>query len=449
MQSFEFYITMEFDTLQSFEGKAKKIFEQAVDLMIKEVLDRSGDSFLVASNIERTEIVYPEVEGDENSSGGGDNRRSLSSLASLPSSSSSSFQYGIFTNHTRTTQASSTGLRVILRVFIDVRSGTTFQKEMLISDIKTAVDEQSEREAFIFSLQIADSTFAPINTMNKFSIDDEEIPLLERDGPIPWQIVGPSIGVGALVISVVGFLFLRRRRDSMSFVDGDFYDPPPPVDPRVSRTIEVEQDQGEMSTLGDPVYHGGQQMFAAVQSFQNEDEETNRSTMTTDYDYKRAYGGAGDSPSISTAGGEKSTYLPRPVAERSNENENDGLASRQGEGSGSDMDSRARSMSANISLFSEDNSFEAMYGEEEQIVVIAPAGKLGMVIDTPSGGIPVVHAIKESSVLFNQIRIGDRLISVDDQDTSTLSAIRVSQMISARASNPQRVMVFLRSTDDP
>ncbi len=169
--------------------------------------------------------------------------------------------------------------------------------------------------------------------------------------------------------------------------------------------------------------------------------------MSADYDYKRAYGGVGDSPSVSTVGGDKSAYMPPTRGGRSNEDENDGVASRQE--AGSDMSSRVRSMSENISLFSEDNSFEAMYGEEERIVVIAPAGKLGMVIDTPSGGIPVVHAIKESSVLYNQIRIGDRLISVDDQDTTTLSAIRVSKLISSRASNPQRVMVFLRSTADP
>lgn len=207
---------MEFDELQNFEGKAKKIFEQEVDTMIKLVLDRNGDSFRVASSIERTEIVVPEIETD------GGEIRSLSLE-----------NYGIGFN--RKLQVSSTGLRVILRVFVDVRSGNTFDKEKLISFIKTALDEQSEREAFIIALQLSDSTFAPINVMSKFTIDEEEIPLVERSGPIPWEIVGPSIGVGALVISVIGFLLLRRRRDSMSFVDGDFYDPPPTVDPRVSR----------------------------------------------------------------------------------------------------------------------------------------------------------------------------------------------------------------------
>jgi len=313
--------------------------------------------------------------------------------------------------------------------------------------LRVLVPVQSERDTFIMALQTADNTFSDINVISKFTINDEEIPLVERPGPIPWAIIAPSIGAGALVMSVVGLLLLRRRRDSMSFMDGEFFDPPPPTDPRVSRTIEVEQDLGEISTLGDPVYPGGQNMFAAVQSFQTEDEETNRSSMSTDYDYKRAYGGVGDSPSVSTAGGNKSTFMPHASGQRSKQNEDDVLVSRLR--AGSDMSSRIRSMSENISVFSEDNSFEAMYGEDERLVVIAPPGMLGMVIDTPAGGVPVVHAIKESSCLYNQIRIGDKLISVDDVDTTTLSAIRVSKLISARASNPQRVMVFLRSSDDP
>lgn len=101
-----------------------------------------------------------------------------------------------------------------------------------------------------------------------------------------------------------------------------------------------------------------------------------------------------------------------------------------------------------MSMFTDDNSFEAMYNEEEKIVVKAPPGKLGIVIDTPSAGVPVVHAIKESSVLASNVRIGDKLISVDGEDTTTLSAIRVSKLISSKARNPERVMEFLRSRNE-
>lgn len=98
------------------------------------------------------------------------------------------------------------------------------------------------------------------------------------------------------------------------------------------------------------------------------------------------------------------------------------------------------------SLFSDDMSFEQQFVDiEESFEVDAPNGKLGMVIDTPSGGAPVVHAIKDSSVLADRVTVGDRLISVDDEDTTALTAMQVSKMISKKADNPSRILVFART----
>ena len=75
------------------------------------------------------------------------------------------------------------------------------------------------------------------------------------------------------------------------------------------------------------------------------------------------------------------------------------------------------------SIFSDDASFEEQFIESEQQVpfeITVPAGKLGMVIDTPNGGFPIVHAIKDSSVLADRVRVGDRLVSVDGQDCTTM-----------------------------
>ena len=114
----------------------------------------------------------------------------------------------------------------------------------------------------------------------------------------------------------------------------------------------------------------------------------------------------------------------------------------------SETSSRIQSTSK-VSLMSDDNSFEAMYNEEEKIVVRAPAGKLGIVIDTPSGGAPVVHAIKDTSVLAGQVRIGDKLVSIDDHDTMGMSALHISKVISSKAANPERIMVFTRRNSEP
>ena len=97
-------------------------------------------------------------------------------------------------------------------------------------------------------------------------------------------------------------------------------------------------------------------------------------------------------------------------------------------------------------LFADDASFEEQFSDpEERFDVVAPAGKLGMVIDTPNGGIPVVHAIKDTSVLSDQVRVGDRLLSVDGEDCMGMTAMQVSKLISLKSEKPVRVLVFTRS----
>ena len=97
-------------------------------------------------------------------------------------------------------------------------------------------------------------------------------------------------------------------------------------------------------------------------------------------------------------------------------------------------------------LFADDASFEQQFAEpEERFDVVAPAGKLGMVIDTPAGSTPVVHAIKDTSVLASQVRVGDRLLSVDDEDCTGMTAMQVSKLISLKSEKPARVLTFSRS----
>jgi C-terminal processing protease CtpA/Prc len=97
------------------------------------------------------------------------------------------------------------------------------------------------------------------------------------------------------------------------------------------------------------------------------------------------------------------------------------------------------------SLFADDASFEQQFAEpEDRFDVVAPAGKLGMVIDTPNGGVPVVHAIKDTSVLADRVRVGDRLISVDGEDCTAMTAMQVSKLISLKSEKPARILVFVR-----
>lgn len=104
------------------------------------------------------------------------------------------------------------------------------------------------------------------------------------------------------------------------------------------------------------------------------------------------------------------------------------------------------------SIFSDDTSFEEQFTEPEQHVpfeITVPAGKLGMVIDTPNGGFPIVHAIKENSILADRVRVGDRLVSVDGQDCTTMTAVQVSKLISLKSEQKSRILVFVRNRARP
>ncbi|CAJ1945124.1 unnamed protein product [Cylindrotheca closterium] len=93
----------------------------------------------------------------------------------------------------------------------------------------------------------------------------------------------------------------------------------------------------------------------------------------------------------------------------------------------------------------EDSVSEAPTTREELIHVFAPPGKLGVVIDTPSDGASFVHAVKPTSIIADRIKVGDKLVAVDDEDVRKLSAINVSKLIGKKSSQPTRKLTVLRT----
>jgi len=153
-------------------------------------------------------------------------------------------------------------------------------------------------------------------------------------------------------------------------------------------------------------------------------DTANESNVSVNYDYSKAYGGLGHASLQSSAG---ATGAHSEAFSATSE-------SRQGKTDAG-------------SLVSDDASFEKQYKDQElRVEVRAPPGKLGVVIDTPYGSSPIVHAIKDSSVLADELRIGDRLVSVDGEDTSNMSAIKVSRLIASKRFAEVRTLVFLRTS---
>ena len=97
-------------------------------------------------------------------------------------------------------------------------------------------------------------------------------------------------------------------------------------------------------------------------------------------------------------------------------------------------------------IYSDDATFDQAYGgvREELLDIYAPAGKLGVVIDTPDDGAPVVHAVKDSSPIADKIKVGDKLVAVDDEDVRAMTAIKVSKLISRKSANTSRKLTILR-----
>ncbi len=101
------------------------------------------------------------------------------------------------------------------------------------------------------------------------------------------------------------------------------------------------------------------------------------------------------------------------------------------------------------SVFSDDPTFDQLYDDggvhEEMLDIYAPAGKLGVVVDTPNEGPPVVHAVKDSSPIFGTIQVGDKLVAVDDDDVREMTAIRVSKLLSRKSDNESRKLTVVRT----
>merc|ERR1712206_69391 len=82
----------------------------------------------------------------------------------------------------------------------------------------------------------------------------------------------------------------------------------------------------------------------------------------------------------------------------------------------------------------------------QRLIVVAPGGKLGIVVDNQNGDMPVIHAIKESSVLNGRLLVGDFLLSVDEINCQGMSAVQASRLIASRSNNPTRTLAVMRNS---
>jgi hypothetical protein len=309
-------------------------------------------------------------------------------------------------------------LQIIFDVAVSFRSlGQDYDAVTLVGD---AFNSDEDRAAYTQRLrQTLNAAFDDVTQVELLvegQAPQEDIPAGDGGGSNIGVVVGAAAG-GSLVVILVVFFAMRRFGGGGSKSDGPKTASMTEVRMGVSTEIAVDR-QDDISTLGDPgMYSGGGMVMG---SSLPRDERT--ASLGDDYDYAKylnaAPGGAGQSVAesrsrlTSTDSGRGSSKMPGgPMAN---------------------------------TVFSDDESFEQQYSTaEDKFEVTVPAGKLGMVIDTPNGGVPVVHAIKTESVLSTSVQVGDKLVSVDGEDVTAMTAVQVSKLISLK-SDRKRILAFVR-----
>jgi len=288
------------------------------------------------------------------------------------------------------------------RDFVDrlVRSNSFFN-QMELREVKVAGEVPTEENS------VDSATTGSTNTM--------------------FIIIGAAAG-GFAALVALGLLAFKRRRSPTLSLDS------PPEELNSGSQPEVKaggvtteilvHGQDEVSTLGDPVFGQAGMMTANAEQ---RDEQT--ASVGNDYDYTKQYLRAQGLASLGDSRGKNSS---------TNSFEQSRLSSTQ---------SGFSKLGGPVapSVFSDDASFEQQFGfeVEQKFEVTVPPGKLGMVIDTPNGGVPVVHAIKAESCLYSKVKVGDRLVAVDGDDVRAMSAVQVSKLISLK-SDQQRSLSFAR-----
>jgi PDZ domain len=260
-------------------------------------------------------------------------------------------------------------------------------------------------------------------------------------------LLAGAIG-GAAFLSLLAFLFvLRQRRGgskspataekaSLSTHNDDFGPEGPSPG---THEIWIDPTRDDVSTLD-----GGTLPGVMLKSIGGGDEPTASVNMDFDFAQNR-YRSGGDERSRVTSSTGAFTSLSKL-----------GI---NAEGARSILDDDCRTFeqqfgSADEGDFDDDGGSDIrsldMARRIRPFEVRAPPGRLGMVLgDPPQGGVPLVRMLKPDSILAARgVQVGDRLISVDQENVTNLTALEVSNVMTRKQNHP-RLLVFCRLAPPP
>jgi len=219
-----------------------------------------------------------------------------------------------------------------------------------------------------------------------------------------------ALSAGSILMSVYLIVNLSgRRRRGLSSVsmdgNGESSASEEPQQHEIFSEIGVQAaDAFDISTLGDPLPSWHRRETAPDEEEIQFEDKTNDS-FGVDYDYQRA----------------QAMKCSSDVSE------------------GTDTPHNL------LILSTDDDTIDQQYASGEMFEVRAPPGLLGLVLETMEDGVPVVSDVKSTSVLRDEVLVGDRLISVDGIDVVFMLASDVSQIIASKQRKAERVFNFSRA----
>jgi hypothetical protein len=116
-------------------------------------------------------------------------------------------------------------------------------------------------------------------------------------------------------------------------------------------------------------------------------------------------------------------------------------AAREFQLSSSDLELTASELAMLPSNLRDSNDEDDTNASPQTKVVMAPPGKLGIVIDTTVDG-PVVHHVHDASALRGKIFPGDIIVAIDNVDTRAMSASAITALMVKTAKQKRRLTIL-------
>ena len=297
---------------------------------------------------------------------------------------------------------------LVFDVLIEIRSPV--QDHDVYRYIEGPFDTQAEKESFAeFLRSTGCPEFASVGAVDVIIPKaDKEVQVgNDNSSSNAGLIAGLVLATVAILLLAATFVYVRlrnRRKQDAEHQEMPLFTGRSSNDYSYGYASEIGMESNyEVSTLGDPIPYGVPR---------NPADSSTLGSQSLDYDYQKAYADAQSTTNSQVTGGTGS--LPDPT--------DPSLPS--------------------VLLNPDDDTFNT---REDQFEVVAPAGLLGLILESNlEDGRPTVHDIKPNSVLSYVVKVGDRLLAVDNEDVSTFRASDVSRLIASKKDQKSRVLCFSR-----